>query len=176
MVLKMILDFVSDQSRDASEGWWLLGLLATMLLLRSVFFGTNFNVSLVTAVRLCGATQYLGFSKLLRLSNVNDKVFGQLVTCITSDQERIMESVVIIVIFFGKSEMSRVYILLYKSAVHCPKRNAHHVCAVNHLFVATCRSNGSLGTCHSPSPLSHNGNKISLQVCVKTRHIEICIS
>ena len=64
----MILDYVGDPSRDDSEGWWLLALLASMLLLRLAFFTLNFNVGLQTAIRLGGATQYLGFSKLLRHS------------------------------------------------------------------------------------------------------------
>ena len=64
----MILDYVGDPSRDDSEGWWLLALLASMLLLRLAFFTLNFNVGLQTAIRLGGATQYLGFSKLLRQS------------------------------------------------------------------------------------------------------------
>ena len=103
MVLKMILDFVNDQSRDDSEGWWLLLVLTSVLLLRLAFFTLNFNVGLQTAIRLCGATQYLGFSKLLRLSNVNEQALGQLVTLTTGDQERIGETVVIIVLLFGKT-------------------------------------------------------------------------
>ena len=100
--MKMILDYVSDKSRDESEGWWLLALLALMLVLRLIFFNLNFNVGLQTAIRLCGATQYLGFSKLLRLSNINEQTLGQLVTFSTGDQERIGESIVIIVLLFGK--------------------------------------------------------------------------
>ena len=98
----MILDYISDKSKSESDGWWLLGLLAFMLFLRLAFFTLNFNVGLQSAIRLTGALQYLGFSKLLRLSNVNEKVLGQLVTCCTGDQERIAESVIISVLFFGK--------------------------------------------------------------------------
>ena len=74
----MILDYVGDPSRDDSEGWWLLALLASMLLLRLAFFTLNFNVGLQTAIRLGGATQYLGFSKLLRHNIYIRKVSFQL--------------------------------------------------------------------------------------------------
>ena len=101
LVLKMILDYISDKSRDESEGWWLLALLALMLVLRLAFFTLNFNVGLQTAIRLGGATQYLGFSKLLRLANVNEQALSKIVTFCTGDQERIGETVVIIVLLFG---------------------------------------------------------------------------
>lgn len=102
VVLKMILEYISDPSRNETEGWQLLMLLAFMLMLRLTFFTFNFNVGLQTATRLSGATQYLGFSKLLRLSNPTDQALGQLVTCCTSDQERITEGVIVTVLFFGK--------------------------------------------------------------------------
>ena len=44
--------------------------------------------------RIIGATQFLGFSKLLRLSNPNDAALGRLITYCTGDQERIHEAVV----------------------------------------------------------------------------------
>ena len=102
LVLKMILDYISDPDRDTSEGWQLLALLAGILLVRMLFFGVNFNVGLQTSIRLCGATMYLGFSKLLRLANLNEDALGQLVTCFTGDQERVFDAVVICVLFFGK--------------------------------------------------------------------------
>ena len=98
----MILDFINDAEREESEGWYLLLGLAIMLLLRLSLFTLNFNVGLQTAIRLSGATQYLGYSKLLRLANPTDKNLGQLITCCTSDQERIVETVVITVLLFGK--------------------------------------------------------------------------
>ena len=98
----MILDYISDKTKDETDGWWLLALLALMLLLRLAFFTLNFNVGLQSAIRFTGALQYLAFSKLLRLANVNEKVIGQLITCCTGDQERIAEAVVIAVLLFGK--------------------------------------------------------------------------
>lgn len=98
----MILDFINDAEREESEGWYLLLGLGIMLLLRLSLFTLNFNVGLQTAIRLSGATQYLGYSKLLRLANPTDKNLGQLITCCTSDQERIVETVVITVLLFGK--------------------------------------------------------------------------
>ena len=100
--MKLILDYINDPSKSESEGWQLLLALGLMLLSRLAFFTMNFNVGLQTAIRLSGATQYIGFSKLLRLSNPSDKALGQLVTCCTSDQERIAEAVIISVLFFGK--------------------------------------------------------------------------
>ena len=99
----MILDYINDGERNESEGWYLLFGLSCMLFLRLIFFNLNFNVGLQTAIRLCGAVQYLGFSKLLRLSIPSDKALGQFITCCTSDQERICESVIISIFIFGKS-------------------------------------------------------------------------
>ena len=39
---------------------------------------------------------------VLRLANVNEQALGQMVTFCTGDQERISETVVIIVLLFGK--------------------------------------------------------------------------
>ena len=55
----------------------------------------NFNY------RIIGATQFLGFSKLLRLSNPNDAALGKLITYCTGDQERIHEAVVNGVLLMG---------------------------------------------------------------------------
>ena len=40
---------------------------------------------------------------MLRLSNINEQALGQMVTFCTGDQERISETVVIIVLLFGKN-------------------------------------------------------------------------
>jgi hypothetical protein len=102
-MLKLILDFINDLTRDESEGWYLLFGLSIVLLLKLALFTLNFNIGLETALRLCGATQYLGYSKLLRLANPNDNALGQLVTFCTSDQERVGESVIVSVLLFGKN-------------------------------------------------------------------------
>ena len=107
--MKLILDYINDPSKSESEGWQLLLALGLMLLSRLAFFTMNFNVGLQTAIRLSGATQYIGFSKLLRLSNPSDKALGQLVTCCTSDQERIAEAVIVSVLFFGNMEILEFY-------------------------------------------------------------------
>ena len=51
--------------------------------------------------RVRGATQFLGFSKLLRLSSPNDAALGKLVTYCTGDQERIHEAIVNGVLLMG---------------------------------------------------------------------------
>ena len=102
----MILDYINDPDREETEGVWLMALLTGILSLKLAFFTMNFNVGLQTAIRLSGATVYLGFSKFLRLAHVNDKALAQLITCCTSDQERIAESVVIAVLFAGKCTKS----------------------------------------------------------------------
>ena len=99
----MILDYINDPEKEETEGVWLMALLTGILALKMTFFTMNFNVGLQTAIRLSGATMYLGYSKFLRLADVNDKALAQLITCCTSDQERIAESVVIAVLFAGKS-------------------------------------------------------------------------
>ena len=57
--------------------------------------------------RVSGATQFLGFSKLLRLSSPNDAALGKLVTYCTGDQERIHEAIVNGVLLMGKNFISR---------------------------------------------------------------------
>ena len=103
LVLKMILDYINNPQSEDTEGLWLLALLTGIMSLKLALFTMNFNVGLQTAIRLCGATMYLGFSKFLRLAHVNDKALAQLITCCTSDQERIAETVVIAVLFAGKT-------------------------------------------------------------------------
>ena len=51
--------------------------------------------------RVSGATQFLGFSKLLRLSSPNDAALGKLITYCTGDQERIHEAIVNGVLLMG---------------------------------------------------------------------------
>ena len=53
--------------------------------------------------RVSGATQFLGFSKLLRLSSPNDAALGKLVTYCTGDQERIHEAIVNGVLLMGNT-------------------------------------------------------------------------
>ena len=45
----------------------------------------------LAAIRLVGALQYVGYSKLLRLASPSEAALGQLVTFVTGDQERIVE-------------------------------------------------------------------------------------
>ena len=59
--------------------------------------------------RVSGATQFLGFSKLLRLSSPNDAALGKLVTYCTGDQERIHEAIVNGVLLMGKNFISRIH-------------------------------------------------------------------
>ena len=149
----MILDFINDPTRDESEGWYLMLALSVMLLLRLALFTQNFNVGLQTAIRLCGATQYLGYSKLLRLSNPNDGALGQLVTHCTGDQERISEAVIVTVLFFGKCFSNCSGLIFYRLI-----RYSNHVRTVYCVFVDARRSYGSFGTVDRPPSLSHYGN------------------
>jgi hypothetical protein len=103
VILKLILDFINDQTIDESEGWYLLFGLGIALFLRKGLFTLNFNIGLESALRLCGAIQYLGFSKMLRLANPNDNALGQLVTLCTSDQERVGDAVINFFFFIGKN-------------------------------------------------------------------------
>lgn len=55
-------------------------------------------------MRVVGATQFLGYSKLLRLAAPNDAALGMLVTFCTGDQERIIEATIAGVLLVGKKE------------------------------------------------------------------------
>ena len=59
--------------------------------------------------RVSGATQFLGFSKLLRLSSPNDAALGKLVTYCTGDQERIHEAIVNGVLLMGNNYSKRFF-------------------------------------------------------------------
>ena len=59
--------------------------------------------------RVSGATQFLGFSKLLRLSSPNDAALGKLVTYCTGDQERIHEAIVNGVLLMGNSYIKHFF-------------------------------------------------------------------
>lgn len=54
-------------------------------------------------MRILGATQYMGYSKLLRLAAPNDAALGQLVTFFTGDQERILEALIAGNLLVGKT-------------------------------------------------------------------------
>ena len=41
------------------------------------------------AIRILGAVQFLGYSKLLRLASPNDQALGQFITFVANDHERI---------------------------------------------------------------------------------------
>ena len=61
------------------------------------------TIKLFYSSRVSGATQFLGFSKLLRLASPNDAALGKLVTYCTGDQERIHEAIVNGVLLMGMS-------------------------------------------------------------------------
>ena len=157
--MKLILDYINDPSKSESEGWQLLLALGLMLLSRLAFFTMNFNVGLQTAIRLSGATQYIGFSKLLRLSNPSDKALGQLVTCCTSDQERIAEAVIISVLFFGKSCQKMMHSKIYINVL-CLFRDSNHVCLVHYLFLDVSGTNVFVRPVNSAFAISNNGEHL----------------
>ena len=49
---------------------------------------------MISAVRILGALQYLGYSKLLRLSSPSDSALGQFITFVSADHERIQDAIV----------------------------------------------------------------------------------
>ena len=69
---------------------------------------TILNFYAFSAIRVLGAAQYMGFSKLLRLSSPNDGSLGQFLTFCTGDQERIAESVIGGLLFVGKNDMKQM--------------------------------------------------------------------
>ena len=53
----------------------------------------DFENKIFPALRLLGALQYAGYSKLLRLASPSEAALGQLITFLTADQERIHDAV-----------------------------------------------------------------------------------
>jgi ABC-type multidrug transport system fused ATPase/permease subunit len=82
-------------------GWLLVFALFACQLSRTLLFNLAFNFGVRTALRVHGATQYLGYSKLLRLASPNDAALGQLITFFSADMERIHEAIVSGVMFTG---------------------------------------------------------------------------
>ena len=77
-----------------------------MLVFINLFFTFTSNLYhtiFFLAIRVIGAMQYIGFSKLLRLSSPNEAALGQLITFCTGDHERMHEAIVAGVLFLGKS-------------------------------------------------------------------------
>ena len=89
----MLLEYLSHGETDWIWGWTLVALLFVNQTTRVLIFSLTFNVGIRTSLRIHGSTQYLGFSKLLRLEAPNDSALGQLVTYFTGDMERIHEAV-----------------------------------------------------------------------------------
>ena len=59
----------------------------------------------MVGIRLLSAVQFVGYSKLLRLTSPNDAALGQLITFTTSDHDRIQDAVVNGVMFIGTPVM-----------------------------------------------------------------------
>ena len=152
----MILDYINDPEKEETEGVWLMALLTGILSLKMAFFTMNFNVGLQTAIRLSGATMYLGYSKFLRLAHVNDKALAQLITCCTSDQERIAESVVIAVLFAGKPT-KKVFLRWILIDYYDYFRYSNHVRFVYHLFLDFSWSYSTFGSSYCSPSLSNYG-------------------
>ena len=55
----------------------------------------EYSIILCAAIRLLGALQSVGYSKLLRLACPSEAALGQLVTFVTGDHERIQEACVL---------------------------------------------------------------------------------
>ena len=124
----MILDFLNDPEQSIETGWILVVVLFLVQFARTALFNLCFTVGIMTSLRwvlinllfeisklvltkkikykfkyyrVSGATQFLGFSKLLRLSSPNDAALGKLITYCTGDQERIHEAIVNGVLLMG---------------------------------------------------------------------------
>ena len=54
---------------------------------------------------MLSAVEFVGYSKLLRLTSPNDAALGQLITFTTSDHDRIQDAVVNGVMFIGTPAM-----------------------------------------------------------------------
>ena len=57
------------------------------------------------AIRLLSAVEFVGYSKLLRLTSPNDAALGQLITFTTADHDRIQDAVVHGVLLIGTPVM-----------------------------------------------------------------------
>jgi hypothetical protein len=120
VLLKLLLDYLNAPDPSSSPRGWLLVLaLALTQLVRNMFFMLCLSVSMHTAMRVHGATQFLGMAKLLRLSAPSDAALGQLVTFVTGDQERMQEAVVGGILFIGRLPSS-VLCIVWVLSPHTP--------------------------------------------------------
>ena len=101
-------------------GIFLLVLLFVSQLCRNITFNLQQSIGIQTGklyfdyciqrfpflgIRLLSAVEFVGYSKLLRLTSPNDAALGQLITFTTSDHDRIQDAVVNGVMFIGTPAM-----------------------------------------------------------------------
>ena len=118
LVLKYILDYLKDPNSKLESGIILVILLFLTQLFRNITFNLQQSIGIHTGnqivvfifivkilfclgIRLLAAVEFVGFSKLLRLTSPNDAALGQLITFTTSDHERIQDAIVNGVMFIG---------------------------------------------------------------------------
>ena len=95
VLLQMILEYLEDPTLGVKVGVILVVLLFFNQLFRNISYQLQQSFGTHTALRLMGALQYSGYSKLLRLSSPSDAALGQFITFVTGDHERIQEACVL---------------------------------------------------------------------------------
>ena len=110
MILKLLLEYLEDPTLSYSYGIWIIVLLIGLQLIRNITFNLYMALGIQTGIcnlkripnrkqlilpglRLLGALQYLGYTKLLKLASPNDSALGLFITFVSADHERIHEAV-----------------------------------------------------------------------------------
>merc|ERR1711892_311954 len=101
ILLNYLLDYLKDPLAPIETGISLLILLFLAQLFRNITFNIQQSIGIHTGIRLLSAVEFVGYSKLLRLTSPNDAALGQLITFTTSDHDRIQDAVVNGVMFIG---------------------------------------------------------------------------
>ena len=101
----MLLDYLDHPTAELNYGIMLVVLFFLCQFLRNISFNLQQSIGIHTgfklfdghaykeisnlAIRILGAVQFLGYSKLLRLASPNDQALGQFITFVAADHERI---------------------------------------------------------------------------------------
>lgn len=126
VILKGLLEFLENPDAPLSEGVMLLVLLFLVNVLRNITFRISQTMGVHTAIRLLGAAEFLGYSKLLKLSAPNDASLGKYLTFLAADHERISEAVVNGTLFIGTPFMFLMS-LIYSTYLIGPAAILGHV-------------------------------------------------
>lgn len=126
VILKELLEYMEDPDAPLGEGVMLVFFLFLSQLFRNICFRVSQTLGVHTGIRLLGAAEFLGYSKLLKLSAPNDASLGKYLTFLAADHERIQEAVVSGTLFIGTPFMFLMS-LVYSTYLIGPSAILGHV-------------------------------------------------